>query len=189
MNTPINDIALKVSLMDSVCEKVFKAEPENTLFLNGTSEEKMKWRTNIIYSEARKLLGTTSKKKILNVGVVGNIIKKFASEGFEVTGTDYDERLVGIKLYNNSEIFHGSKTLELIAQSDLAVVTGMTITTGTIDDIIRCCKENNTKLIIFAETGANFGEYFISKGVDCYISEVFPFYIFNGGSTIKVYSK
>jgi hypothetical protein len=47
-----------------------------------------------------------------------------------------------------------------------------------------------TKLLLFAETGANFGEeYCRSIGVDAVVSEPFPFYIFQGVSTIEVYRR
>jgi hypothetical protein len=57
-------------------------------------------------------------------------------------------------------------------------------------DIIDTCKEKNTKVVIFAETGANFGEEYCSTlGVDSVVSELFPFYIFQGVSTIEIYRK
>lgn len=83
-------------------------------------------------------------------------------------------------------IFSGNRTLELLREVDLAIVTGMTITTHTLDAIIDTCKENNVKLIVYAETGANMGQYYVSRGVNTYLGEIYPFYIFNGISTIVI---
>jgi hypothetical protein len=45
-------------------------------------------------------------------------------------------------------------------------------------------------LLLFAETGANFGEeYCRTMGIDTVVSEPFPFYIFQGTSTIEVHRR
>jgi hypothetical protein len=64
----------------------------------------------------------------------------------------------------------------------------MTLATDSLDLIISEARQAGTKLLIFAETGANFGEeYCRTLGVDTVVSEPFPFYIFQGLSTIEVY--
>lgn len=189
LDVDIKDPALLVSMLDSIYGCFYCLEPTKSETINADSETKMQWRTNIIYKEAVRLLGDLRDKKILNVGVVGDIIKKFVHEDCEITGTDFDKTIIGQKMFGRAEIYDGDKTLDLISRNDLAIVTGMTITTQTIDDIIRCCKESNTKIIIYAETGANLSQYFIELGVDSFISEIFPFYIFNGVSTINTYNK
>ena len=130
----------------------------------------------------------TQGKNVVNVGVVGDIIRLFSEHDFRIVSTDFDESIVGTQLFGN-HIYSGHNTLDFVANSDLAIVTGMSISTKTIDEIINCCQQNNTKLIIFAETGANLAQFYIEMGVDSYISELFPFYIFNGTSTINVYNK
>lgn len=182
----IDDIAIRVALFDSIYWNVLKPEKYIEKSMKGTSDEKLKWRTNIIIDEAKKLLGDLKDKRIVNVGVVGDILKSFSEEGSSVIGTDFDTEIVGSLLFGKINVVHGSNTLREIANSDLAIVTGMTITTQTIDDIIECCKENNVKLIVFAETGANLAGYYVNNGVDVYISEQFPFYIFNGISLIDI---
>lgn len=182
----IEDIAMRVALYDSVFGNIVKPRNYTERVMRGFSSEKLKWRTEIVLAESKRLVGGLKNKKVVNVGVVGDFIKTFAEEGAYVVGTDFDESIIGKNLFENSDIVYGTDTLKEIKDADIAVVTGMTITTQTIDDIIKCCKKNNVKLIVFAETGANLAGYYIGKGVDVYLSEYFPFYIYNGISVIDI---
>jgi uncharacterized protein (DUF4213/DUF364 family) len=76
----------------------------------------------------------------------------------------------GKKLFGEAEVFYGKHTLDLVKQSDVAIVTGMTLTTEILDEIIKVAKENDTKVIIFAETGAHLGEFYLNAGADVVIS-------------------
>lgn len=181
-----NDIAMKVSLFDSVFWNAMPPKNYVRLEQTGSSNEKLKWRTSIIVEEAKALLGGLKNKNVVNVGVVGDFLKAFQNEGAFVIGTDFDKEITGKKMFGSVDIIDGSKTIDIISKSDIAIVTGMTIATLTIDNIIKCCHDNNVKLIVFAETGANLAGYYINNGVDVYLSEHFPFYIFNGYSMIDV---
>ncbi len=148
---------------------------------------------NIIVEEALNLINYTNLKHdkplVCNVGVVGNIIKKLLKNDIDVVGTDFDDEIVGKRLFEKVEIFHGSKTMEMISKSDVAIVTGMALATNTLDEIINVSKKSNTKLLVFAETGANFGSFYVDNGVDSVVSEPYPFYIFQGKTSINVYRK
>ena len=189
MTENITDIPLLVSLIDSVYKPSIKNYKVEEFSIDEKSSIKLRWRTNIIYANAMKLLNNRREAKIVNVGVVGDILHKFMTEGYYITGTDKDEEITNKKMYDVVSIQSAEKTLDLVANSDLAIITGMTISNNSIEDILQCAKEENTKIIVFAETGYNLAPYFINKGVDVYISEIFPFYIFNGKSTIKVFVK
>ncbi|MCL2462410.1 MAG: DUF364 domain-containing protein [Defluviitaleaceae bacterium] len=182
----ITDTALKVSLLDSLCGNVFPAKNKKTLTMDSDSQTKMKWRSQIIYGEATRLLGGKKDRLIVNVGVVGDIMRKFSNEGFSVVGTDFDPEIIGRTAFDGIEVVDGRNTLEAVAKADLAVITGMTVTTSTIDGIIDCCRKNNVKTIVFAETAPNMAGYYVENGIDVYLSEHFPFYIFNGQSAIDV---
>jgi hypothetical protein len=189
INANIKDEALLVSLLDSCYQNISDLKPIFSETMNADSETKMRWRTRIIKSEAEKLIGSLKDKKVVNVGVVGDILKSFKDEGANVIGTDFDDLIVGKTMFGTVEIRSGSETLNTIKNSDLCIVTGMTIVTKSIDAIITCCLQSDVKIIIFAETGANLGPYYVTKGVDSYVGETFPFYIFNGISIINVYNK
>ena len=55
---------------------------------------------------------------------------------------------------------------------------------------IEAARESDTRLLVFAETGAFFGpEYCRTVGIDTVVSEPFPFYIFQGVSRIEVHRR
>lgn len=182
----IDDIALKVCFLDSLYGVLFPAKNKKRLVSETNSIGKMKWRTQIIINEAKRLLGNIQNKRVVNVGVVGDILYAFQKEGAKITGTDFDASIVGTTLFENIPILDGSNTIDKVSDSDLAIITGMTITSCTIDDILKCCIKNNVKTIVFAETGASLASYYLRQGVNVYLSELFPFYIFNGTSIIDV---
>jgi NADH/NAD ratio-sensing transcriptional regulator Rex len=105
-----------------------------------------------------------------------------------VFATDLDDRLVGQTLHG-VKVEHGAKTYSFVEDVDVAIITGMTLTTDSITDIMDTAKRCGTRVLMFAETGANMGEEYTSGevGVDICVSEPFPFYIFQGLTTIEVY--
>ena len=186
LEQPVSDVALRVSMLDSLYGYFFPVANQTVERAVGSSYEKLSWRTNLILREATRLLGNLKNKRILNVGVVGDILKCFHDQRSNIVGTDYDETIIGTKMFHDVEIYHGDRTLPLLEDADLAIVTGMTITTQTIDSILEVCRTHNTKVILFAETGANLGSYYLQEGADVFLGETYPFYIFNGQSEILV---
>jgi len=189
LSVNITDMALKVACLDSLSSTIsYNYKCDNTE-IDGTSYEKLSLRTALILSESKKLLGDLKGKKVLNIGVVGDIINEFLLAGCHVMGTDFDNSIVGKKLFDMVPIYNGTETLSLLEDMDLAVITGMTITTNTIDDIIRICNNNGCKTIVFAETGANMGQYYVEQGIDVFLGEPYPFYIFNGKTFLQITRK
>ena len=188
----IEDTALEIAILDSVYSMI-QRKPDDTYEINGTSIEKTDYRTKIVVDETEKLIDRKnikgSKPVVCNVGVVGNFIKMLLERDIDVVGTDFDKNITGKKLFDKSDIYYGDRTLEFVKKSDVALITGMTLATSTMDDIIKTAKENNTKVIVFAETGSNLGCYFTKRGVDCVVGEPFPFYIFQGKNIINIFRK
>lgn len=192
LDLKIEDTALEVAILDAIYSTL-QREPDSVIELSGTSVDKAESRAKVVAEEAMKLIdyGNLKNKKplVLNVGVVGNIIKEIIDKDIDVVGTDFDSEVVGKKLFGRAEIIYGDRTLEMVKKSDLAIITGMTLTTNTLDDIIKTAREYNTKLLVFAETGSNLGDFYVENGVDCVIGEPFPFYIFQGKNTINIFRK
>jgi len=188
----IEDRALDVALLDSIYSTL-QGEPDSQVEINGTSITKAVDRTNVIVEETIKLIDKSNLKHqkplICNVGVVGNFIKSLLEKDVDVIGTDYDPNIIGTKLFEKAEILHGDRTLEAIENSDVALITGMTLTTDTLDKIIYTANKSSTKLIMFAETGSNLGDFYVKNGMDCVIGEPFPFYIFQGKNTLNIFRK
>ncbi len=189
LHCDITDSSLLLSLIDSIYDKLFPKIPYFTQTKDGASEDKMKWRTQIILDRTKALLGNDTNKKVLNIGVVGDFIREFERAGYDISGSDFDDDIVNTTMFDNAYIHHGNFTIDALKDKDLAIITGMTITTNTIDEITEYCNKNSIATIVFAETGSNLGGFYTSRGIDCYVGEEFPFYIFNGKSTINVHMR
>jgi hypothetical protein len=179
-----------IALLDSIYASIPK-DPTESHELRGNSVAKTQTRNSILVTEAERLIGSCPGKDIhlVNVGVVGDLIRKLKDKGYSVFATDLEEGLVGRDLHG-VRVEHGSKTLEYVRCCDVAIVTGMTLSTHTLDEIFAAAQENDTRILLFAETGANFAEeYCCTIGIDTVVSEPFPFYIFQGVSTIEVYRR
>jgi hypothetical protein len=182
----------EIALLDSIYASIPKT-PATVFELRGNSVEKAVSRGGIIVDEVDRLLKRISPSPgdttVVNIGVVGNLIKALKDKGYNVIATDLDDELVG-KSIHGVEVEHGSRNYQHIGEADLAVITGMTLTTDALNDIVHVCQENDTRLVMFAETGANFGEeYCRTIGVDVVVSEPFPFYIFQGLTRIEIYRR
>jgi hypothetical protein len=179
-----------IALLDSIYASIPK-HPAESHELRGNSVEKTQKRNSILVAEAERLISGRpgGDVHLVNVGVVGDLIKKLKDRGHSVLATDLDTELVG-KTIHGVNVKHGSRTLEYVKCCDVAIVTGMTLSTNTLDEIFVAALEHDTRILLFAETGANFAEeYCCTIGIDAVISEPFPFYIFQGVSTIEVYRK
>jgi len=181
---------ISIAALDSLYASL-ERKPAAVFELRGNPVEKTGSRTSAIMAEAERLLaGICGRQaRVVNVGVVGNVIRELKARGYEVLASDMEKDMVGTAVHGVF-VEDGTKTYDLVGKSDLAIVTGMTIATDSLDLIIAEARKAGTKLLIFAETGANFGEeYCRTFGVDAVVSEPFPFYIFQGTSTIEIYRR
>jgi len=181
---------ISIAALDSLFASLARS-PAAAYELKGDAIEKTRARTDIILAEAERLLAGVSGRcpRVVNVGVVGNVLRDLRVRGYEVCASDLERDIVGSTVHG-IEVQDGTRTFDLIGQSDLAIVTGMTIATDSLELIVEEARKAGTKLLLFAETGANFGEeYCRTIGIDTVVSEPFPFYIFQGVSTIEVHRK
>ena len=181
---------VSIALLDSIYA-AFPQHPHQVHELHGSPAEKADERSSLIVAEGIRLLAGKKKKgmRVVNIGVVEDVIRKLCDQGYQTFATDLDENLIGQSL-NGVTIESGHKTVEYVRNCDLALVTGMTLATDTLDEIVAAAQQAGTKLLLFAETGANFAaEYCQTIGIDTVISEPFPFYVHQGMSTIAVYRK
>lgn len=168
----------------------FERHPDERYCETGSSRKKALWRSDIVVTEVMRQLEELDRPsgRVVNVGVIGNIVKMLSDRGVHVVGTDEDPAIVGTEI-DGVPVFNEDRTLELIEESDVAVMTGMIISTDTMDDIIKIAKRAGTRIVLFCETGANLCEEYVKMGIDTAIAEPFPFYIFGGTSRIDVYRK
>jgi len=179
---------LNIAILDAVYSSL-DPKPDEIHQIEGFSFEKAEKRAKIVVDEVERVLGG-KKAKILNIGVIGKILSVLSASGHEVHATDLDEEIIG-KVIGNVLIEDGAlKNDELISKSDLILITGMTLASDSLEKIMELAKKNDVKVVMFNETGCWFGrEYCDSFGVDSVIGESFPFYIYEGKSTIQIFRK
>lgn len=177
-----------IAILDAVYG-IFDKTPESTLQFNGSSSEKAERRAQIVTDEVFRELADMGGNRVLNVGVMGIFLRQLGEKGVQVIGSDFAPDVANSR-FNETDIYHGERTMELIPQCDVVLATGMTLTTDSLGDILREVQSHGKRLILFAATGANFAqEYCDLFGVDVVLSEVQPQYMFQGTSTISVYRK
>lgn len=179
----------EVATLDAMYS-AFEKRPDDSRAMTGTSDEKALWRSGIIADEVlRQLeLAGADRGRVVNVGVIGNLVKMLTERGIEVVGTDEDPMLVGAEI-EGIPVYGEERTVELVEECDVAVMTGMIISTDTMEDIFAAARRGGTRLVMFCETGANLCEEYVRMGVDSAIAEPFPFYIFGGATRIDIFRK
>ncbi len=190
------DYPIRVALLDSIYASFPLRNPDYETLLTGISSDKALSRAQMIYLETSRLLNIRKSKNalkkeiptILNIGYVSkfrNVMKDQFPHDF--LATDLYEGIVGKKVDGITIEDGNSKNEEFMKKSDVAIITGMTIATGTLSPLLEMARKYNTSVIVFAETGYNLAPYYLNFGADAVICEEFPYYIFNGFSNIKVY--
>lgn len=177
---------VEIAILDGIYS-IFDKKPTYSEFVRGTSEQRASRRSEIVLSEVINLLDFNSnrKPKIVNIGTVGAFIKRLRKLDVEIFATDRDPNLRSVEGIN---IQKGDQSISLVKECDLALMSGMVLSTDTIDELLYAAKINNKKVVMFNETGSHFSEEYCRMGVDSAISEPFPFYLYSE-CKIDVYRK
>lgn len=202
-NIPMTNNAFRISALDAVYSSL-NGSPDVSHKISGSNIQKAHKRAEIVCSEALRILRKKRPKHgaragVLNVGVVGSFLSILSKRSeLNVMASDLYKGVVGktihgIQVENGTKVgssVKGDRTLELVADADVAIVTGMTLANNTLGGILSTALENKTSLVVFAETGSNFAHEYCMMGVDAVVSEPFPFYLTGSGPVkINVYRK
>ena len=169
--------------------------PDKKYHIEGSNIEKASLRAEIVCNEALSELEKRTPKHgdkfvVVNVGVVGDFLAILSGRNhIKAKASDFYRGVVGKNLFGVT-VSHGSHTLEMLAEADLAIITGMTLANGSLGEILKVARENQTVLAMFAETGAHFASEYCQLGIDVVVSEPLPFYLTGTGSTsINIYRR
>jgi hypothetical protein len=202
-NLPFQVRSLRIAALDAAYYSL-NAKPTKSFTISGTNMEKAGQRSQIICEEVFSLLASRTPKwgkkaRVSVVGVVGGFLKILTERSdLEVQAVDFsptaiDKTIHGVQVEDGTKQgshHKGDRTLELIANADVALVTGMTLANDTLGEIITVSQKHRTALVLFAETGANFASEYSELGINTVVSEPFPFYLSGYGSTqINVFRK
>lgn len=184
----IQNRSARIAILDAGFSSL-QYTPAYSTHLRGSIQEKTTSRAHLITGEMLRLCDTTnvSHLSFLVVGAVGNIIRELASTGAQIHATDLDESLVNNKL-GGVQIEDGrERTIPLLHEADVALVTGMTLSTDTLDNIIAAAQGARVKIVIFAQTGANMAPHYLDYGIKTVLAESFPSCIFPGDTLVRIY--
>ena len=179
---------LRIAILDAVYEHLVKS-PAYSTTLEGPPSRKGIGRASIVAYEILRLLPSqhTCPARVHIVGAVGSIISELSKSSVNISATDLDRSIIGTAMGGVTIEDGQLHTVSRLEEADVALVTGMAISTDTIDDVLLVCKNSNTKTVVFAQTGANFASKYIEYGFDTVVAESFPNYIFPGSSAIRVF--
>lgn len=183
-------IEYEIAALDALASQMHAASFQ-THTLSGGSREMLEHRTEIIVSEALRLMDSApalSGGKVAVVGALGSLLAKLQSiPGLHVSATDEHPSVVG-RDYHGTVIENSTKTVERVREADVAIVTGMTLVNGSINQLLELESESHVRILMFLQTGANIVSPFLTHGASVVVSEPYPFY-FSGcsNSIIRVY--
>ena len=185
----------RTALVDLVISHVSRPADQQ-IGLEGSEQAKYSARCTIFADEAAGVLQARGsnyfkggKPRVLVIGATAGIIRGLLNRGFEVSATDLapeviDHELGGVKILSGEDA-----NARLIAQADLAIVTGMTLPNGSLPAIVEQAAKCNTSILMWAITGRNFGDYYTEHGVDTVISDPSPFLHLPGAATMAIWRR
>lgn len=175
------DPYVHLALQDAVCGTA--DVPRDVVRVEGTPATKALARATMLFDNIERQLGERPLR-VVNIGTVGAFLQEGNRRGHVVDATDMDPSIIGRHL-GESVVHAPDRQRELLARADAAVITGMTLANGTIDDILADCAEFGVAPYLYAESGAYLAERLALAGlVRGSLSEPFPFYVFPGPSTM-----
>jgi Putative heavy-metal chelation len=187
------DEADHAAIADLVIGQVSRPADER-IVLDNTLREKYVMRTMIFADEAERVLRRrdsehrkVDRPRVLVVGATAGILAALARRGLAVCATDLSPDVVGQTLGGVPVLDGRTATPGLMKDADLTIVTGMSLTNGTLPELMSLAKTHNTSTIIWAITGKNFGHYYTEHGVDSVISDPSPFLLLPGPATIAIW--
>ncbi|WP_246258339.1 Rossmann-like domain-containing protein [Amycolatopsis anabasis] len=139
----------------------------------GTPEERAHARDAAIAG----LLDLEPGAKVGLIGVVNPLVAAIRERGGECLPCDFNLRTTqwGDPVTDSMA--------EVLDAADAVVATGMTLSNGTFDEILRRCRERAIPLIVYAQSGSAVARAFLGSGVTALSAEPFPFSQFSAEPT------
>jgi uncharacterized UPF0146 family protein len=179
---------ISIALLDSLYDDLEDPPGHFLRKVSGDPAIKAQVRATIIADETARLVEDTGGVTVVLIGFVRHIARQLVHRGFRVVATDQSPAVVG-KSFDGIAVDGSQMNNTYLRMADIAIVTGMTLTTNTIDGILETASKYGTKLLFFAQTGANLAKEYLAYGADTVVAEPFPLYDFHGESRIRIYRR
>jgi hypothetical protein len=183
----------RIALIDLIVGEVATRCREVTF--NQTMRDKYASRAHLFADEAAFVLRRRSahankgtRPHIHVAGATAGILNALLVSGFKVTATDLSPDVVGQNL-GGVTVCDAVENCKSIAAADLTIITGMTLSNGTLPSLLETAKTSNTSTMIWAVTGRNLGQYYTEHGVDCVISDPSPFFQLPGPASLRIWRR
>lgn len=175
------DQYFKVALADCLFS-IIQTKSKNKFFV-GTLRQKATQRAK----EIVKNIPIGSRVALL--GAASEIVEELVAKKCRLKIIDFEDSKIGLSLYGYT-IEDGRDMLnESLLDCEYIIATGMIFITNTANSIFQITNENKKKLIIYMQTGSNFGGNLVAYGAEKVVCEYFPFYDFNGPTRYSTYEK
>lgn len=175
---------LRVAILDALFCLMNKDLLKSPLSFKGSLRQKAAQRA------AELLKPIPEKAKVLLLGAATEIIEEAQRKECELRVLDLEKQKIGLELHSvNIENGEETDIEDEIRSTDYIIATGMIFVSETADKIFEFARKHNKHLILFMETGSNFGPQLLKHGADTVLSEFFPYYDFYGNTKYSVFSR
>lgn len=143
------------------------------LLPGGTAVERAQHRDAAITS----LVKIASGMRVALIGVVNPLVKAIESAGGICLPCDLNLRKTQDGRVIEQDMY------KIIYDCDMIVATGMTMSNGSFDVLLKAGRESGVPLIVYAQTGSGIAPNFLGNGVTAVSAEPFPFSQFSAHDT------
>ena len=175
----------KVALIDSIYSIINRPiRKQSEVLFSGDLRNKAKERASKLMTDI------PAKSKVLLLGGVSEFIEEAKLRDIELTVLDLEPEKINLEISSNRII--SGKDYDLannIDKIDYIIATGMIFESNTATDLFNIVNKSKTKLIMFMETGSNFGPQLLEYGADMVLSEYFPYYDFYDDMKYSIFRK
>ena len=178
----------EVALVDAL-PNAGAVAPSRELQLEASAAVKARWRAELLKDVVLSTASRTGADgPVVVFGAVGAFLESLSRAGRTLFATDLHPAVVG-QSWSGITVRSFDEIRRLVRPGCLLVLTGMSISNDTIDNIFALSRERHAPLIVYAQSGASFASDYINLGAECVVAERFPFYTMPGLSRISVYER
>jgi len=174
----------RVALIDALFCEINKKRFQNTSIFTGGLRRKATQRAKVLFDQIPE------NTKVLLLGAVAEFLEEAKDKKLNLKVLDLENQKIGLSMHTAS--IENGKDIDIekeIKNTDYVIATGMIFVSGTADRIFNLTKKYKKPLILFMETGSNFGPQLLDYGASIVLSEFFPYYDFYGDTKYILSSK
>lgn len=169
-------LPVRIAALDAYLATAFPHHESDATLLRlpyGTPVERAVARDNAIVG----LLDIEEGQKVGLIGVVNPIVDAIHRRKAHCLPCDFnmDRTAQGLEVLKDMQ--------PVLAEADLIIATGMTLSNGSFDEIVKATRQRDIPLLIYAQTGSAVFPQFLGRGVTAISAEPFPYSQFSAEPT------